>query len=117
MATETARQSVVESIGVLEGAIEALASWKGPAAAKRRDEAEKLRTEFVQPRLRRACTSTSSSHVSMTKRASFDEATGVRHQQLGRRPALLGGATRVGNFHERQWGISASAVTSRTTRC
>src|SRR6185312_12785437 len=69
--------------------------------------------EIVQPRLRRACTSTSSSHVSMRKRASFDGATGVRHQQLRRRPALLGGATRVGNFDERQWGISASAV-SRT---
>src|SRR6476620_8890515 len=46
----------------------------------------------------------------MRKRASFDGATGVRHQQLRRRPALLGGATRVGNFDERQWGISASAV-------
>lgn len=38
MATETARQSIVE----------ALASWKGPAAAKRADEAEKMRAEFVQ---------------------------------------------------------------------
>lgn len=38
MATETARNSIVE----------ALASWKGPAAAKRGDEAEKLRAEFVQ---------------------------------------------------------------------
>ncbi|MFT9660022.1 hypothetical protein ACM0CK_17915, partial [Mycobacteroides abscessus subsp. abscessus] len=27
-----------------------------------------------------------------------------------RRPALLGGATRVGNFDERQWGISVSAI-------
>src|SRR6185312_16204930 len=71
--------------------------------------------EIVQPRLRRACTSTSSSHVSMRKRASFDGATGVRHQQLRRRPALLGGATRVGNFDERQWGISASAVTAART--
>jgi len=43
----------------------------------------------------------SSSHVSIRKRASFDGATGVRHQQLRRRPALLGGATRVGNFDER----------------
>ncbi|WP_074292559.1 hypothetical protein, partial [Mycobacteroides abscessus] len=25
-------------------------------------------------------------------------------------PALLGGATRVGNFDERQWGISVSAI-------
>ncbi|MEE6140731.1 hypothetical protein SKC41_31050, partial [Mycobacterium sp. 050128] len=31
-------------------------------------------------------------------------------QQHRRRPALLGGATRVGNFDERQWGISVSAV-------
>ena len=38
-------------------------------------------------------------------------AVGVRHQQHRGRPALLGGATRVGNFDERQWGISVSAVT------
>ncbi|WP_207569603.1 hypothetical protein, partial [Mycobacteroides abscessus] len=37
-------------------------------------------------------------------------AAGVRHQQHRRRPALLGGATRVGNFDERQWGISVSAI-------
>ena len=67
--------------------------------------------EIDQPRLRRACTSTSSSHVSMRKRASFNGAIGVRHQQHRRRPALLGGATRVGNFDERQWGNSTSAVT------
>lgn len=66
--------------------------------------------EIVQPRLRRACTSMSSSHVSMRKRASFDGATGVRHKQLRGRPALLGGATRVGNFDKRQWGNSVSAV-------
>jgi hypothetical protein len=47
----------------------------------------------------------------LRKRASFDGATGVRHQQLRGRPALLGGATRVGNFDERQWGNLASAVT------
>lgn len=66
--------------------------------------------EIVQPCLRSACTSTSSSHVSMRKRASFGGATGVRHQQPGRRPAFLGGATRMGNLDERQWGISVSAV-------
>ena len=38
MATETARNSIVE----------ALASWKGPPAAIRGDDAEKLRAEFVQ---------------------------------------------------------------------
>ena len=32
------------------------------------------------------------------------------------RPALLDGATRVGNFDERQWGISASAVSIRDQR-
>lgn len=49
----------------------------------------------------------------MRKRASFNEATGVRHQQHRRRPALLGGATRVGKFSERQWGFSVSAITGR----
>ncbi|MDQ2637152.1 MAG: hypothetical protein M3Y83_09775 [Actinomycetota bacterium] len=38
MATETAWQSIVE----------ALTSWKGPAATKRAAEAEKLRVEFVE---------------------------------------------------------------------
>ncbi|PVY23347.1 hypothetical protein C7458_12713, partial [Williamsia muralis] len=33
------------------------------------------------------------------------------HQHRGR-PALVGGATRVGNFSERYWGISMSAVNS-----
>jgi len=52
----------------------------------------------------------------MRKRASFDGATGVRHQQLRGRAALLGGATRLGNFDERQWGISASAVRKELIR-
>lgn len=40
------------------------------------------------------------------------KAIGVRHPQHRRRPALIGGATRVGNFDERQWEISASAIKS-----
>ena len=56
--------------------------------------------EIDQPRLRRACTSTSSSHVSMRKRASFDGAAGVRHQQHRGRPAL--------SAEPHGWGISMS---------
>lgn len=47
----------------------------------------------------------------MRKRVSFDSRCVVRDHQHQGRPALFGGATQVGNFDERYWGISASAVT------
>jgi len=61
--------------------------------------------EIVQPWRRNACTSMSSSRVSMSGGAPLSWCVVRDHQPQGS-PACLGGATRVGNFSEQVWGLS-----------
>src|SRR5665647_3494038 len=61
--------------------------------------------EIVQPWRRNACTSMSSSRVSMSGGAPLSWCVVRDHQPQGS-PACLGGATRVGIFSEQVWGLS-----------
>src|SRR5450759_4130453 len=61
--------------------------------------------EIVQPWRRNACTSMSSSRVSMGGGAPLSCCVVRDHQPQGS-PACLGGITRVGNFSEQVWGLS-----------
>src|SRR5665647_943542 len=61
--------------------------------------------EIVQPWRRNACTSMSSSRVSMRGGAPLSSCVVRDHQPQGS-PTYLGGATRVGNFSEQVWGLS-----------
>jgi hypothetical protein len=65
----------------------------------------------VQPCRRSAWISTSSSRVIMSTGSPSNSWCVVRDHQRRSRPAPRGGATPAGNFGERQWGISVSAIT------
>jgi hypothetical protein len=66
---------------------------------------------IVQPCRRSAWISTLSSRVIMSTGSPSNRWCVVRDHQRRRRPAPRGGATPAGNFGERQWGISVSAIT------
>jgi hypothetical protein len=71
--------------------------------------------EIDLARLRRACTSKSSSHVSK-KRVCFEWSYWLSDSSSIEGGALFGGATRVENFDEPQWEISATAVNRQSAR-